>query len=254
MTNIEMVNIDPGSFTLSHGNEIVRIQVTRRFAISKYVITQGQWRDIVSAQPWINPRVESNSVISQKDYDAIIAKKMMYDDNCPAVFISWNDAITFRKQLTLRSGMAYALPTEGQWELACRAGSAHAFPWGDDQQDYDLASKYAWYRMPRSKLRNEPKLERVGQRLPNRFGLHDMCGLVKEWVLDRFNPTDSFDVPESVYSSSMIDPLGREGTHAMARNGSFDSPLQMLAASWQSLHTPDNKQCDIGFRVVVNAA
>ena len=201
-------------------------------------------------EPWVKPRVDLGSGVSQDDFDAIVAKKLTHDDDCPAVFISWDEARMFCDRLSRSSGISYRLPTEAQWELACRGGSAGMFPWGDDAEDYATASKHAWFRLPRSKLRSEPRLQRVGQLLPNAFGLFDMCGLIKEWVLDRYDPTDGFDVPSNAYSPSMTDPLGMSGTHALARGGGFDSPLQAIASSRQVLHTPGNQQYDLGFRIV----
>lgn len=238
---------------MTPGGRLIQIEVSKRFSISRHPITQAQWRSVMGTEPWLRPRVDLGSSVSQADYDAILAKKLMFDDDCPAIFVSWDEARMFCEALSKSSGTSYHLPTEAQWELACRAGSTGMFPWGDDAENYEVASRHAWFRLPRSKLRSEPRLQRVGQLLPNAFGLFDMCGLVKEWVLDRYDATDSFDVPLNAYFPSMTDPLGMSGTHAMARGGGFDSPLQAIASSRQVLHTPGNRQYDLGFRIVTSA-
>lgn len=248
----EFVAIGAGSFPMTIGDRVVRVNVTKGFSIAKYVVTQKVWRQIMGNEPWLQPKVSPNSVISQSAFDGQLAQSLKIGDDFPAVFVSWDDAVLFCSALSRKMGSKYSLPTEAQWELACRSGSSNLFPWGNDVADYESASRYAWYRLPRSRLRSSPTLQRVGLLTPNEQGIYDMCGLVKEWVLDRHVPTDGFDVRSDYYSSEMDDPVNSNGTHAMARNGSFDSPITALAFSRKILHTPENRQVDIGFRVVRN--
>ena len=126
------------------------------------------------------------------------------------------------------------------------------FPWGSDPKDFEMASKHAWFRLPISNLKKNPTLQKVGQLRPSVFGLHDMCGLVKEWVADRHDPTDDFSIRKTDVSDRMIDPVGKHGTHAVAMNGGFNSPIITLASSHRGLHNPEVRQSDLGFRIVIN--
>ena len=92
------------------------------------------------------------------------------------VCVSWNDANAFCDWLSEKEGKKYTLPTEAQWEYACRAGSSTKFFFGDDDREL---GQYAWYNA-NSKGKPHP----VGQKKPNAWGLYDLEGNVSEWTAD----------------------------------------------------------------------
>ena len=130
-------------------------------------------------------------------------------DQHPVVYVSWEDAAAFCQWLTSKEGETYRLPTEAEWEFACRAGSTTRFHFGDDDTQLD---RYAWYRNNRG-----GSTKPVGQKLANGFGLFDVHGNVGEWCSD-WCETDYYR------SSPPDDPRGpSSGTRRIVRGGTWNS-------------------------------
>lgn len=131
----------------------------------------------------------------------------------PAICMTQHAARTFCKWLTAKTGRYYRLPTEAEWEYACRAGTTTAYSFGDDPA---LLEEYAWFED-----NSEEKYQKVGRKKPNPWGLHDMHGNVAEWVLDQHQP-DGF----------LLDKLGKKNPllvpmvlyPRVVRGGGWDKP------------------------------
>ena len=146
-------------------------------------------------------------------------KRTSFNDDDPVVFVSYDDAIAFCKWLSKKEGKSYRLPTEAEWEYACRAGAKTTYFFGNDPA---LLNHYAW-----TKTNSKGKYQKVGQKKPNAWGLHDMLGNVAEWTLDQYNK-DYFA------TASDTDPLIRPTTRypRSVRGGSYlDDAASMRSAA-----------------------
>ena len=158
----------------------------------------------------------------------------------PAICVSWNDAVAFCRWLGKRTGKNSRLPTEAQWEYACRAGTKTRFYFGEDEAQL---AEHAWYRA-NSDMRTHP----VGRKKPNAAGLYDMYGNVWEWCADFY--AKGYDA-----KAKTVDPTGPASGTARARRGGpwIDPPGYLRSASRHS-SVPDHRNDIVGFRVVVVAA
>ncbi|MDZ4851843.1 MAG: SUMF1/EgtB/PvdO family nonheme iron enzyme [Pirellulaceae bacterium] len=147
----------------------------------------------------------------------------------PAICMTQHAARTFCKWLTAKTGRYYRLPTEAEWEYACRAGSTTAYSFGDDPGELD---EYAWY------IENtQEKYAKVGLKKPNAFGLHDMHGNAAEWVLDQYAP-DGY--PES-QGKTVKDPLAIPKTlyPRVVRGGGWNQDAELLRSAAREGSTED---------------
>ena len=196
---IDLIWVEAGSFVMGspeseanrRKNEVQHsVQLTRGFYLGRFEVTRDQWATVMERRS-----------INRKDA------------SLPVGGVSWNDAIQFCERLTeiekkkgrLPSGMSYQLPTEAEWEYACRAGTTTTYFWGDDP-NADRANF--------GKEFGSEGVEPVGKYPPNAWGFHDMHGNVYEWCNDTAtcveNPEE--DHLEKPYpAKSVIDPQGHLG-------------------------------------------
>lgn len=167
------------------------------------------------------------------------------DNDEAAVFVSWNDAKAFCEWLSEKEGLPYRLPTEAEWEYACRAGTTTPFSTGGAILDEFIKNPdNSWYPCPiRGRGSEEVVPLHVGKTTPNPLGLYDMHGNVEEWCEDWYGP---------YVDGHQTDPLGRvDGEFKVARGGSHGTVAYYLRSSNRMGTLPDDKSFVIGFRVVI---
>ena len=231
---MEFISIPAGSFTMGSpkkengrwgaSEKQVGVTITRAFELGKTVVTQKQWTEVMGTDPW---NWENDKETG---------------DNYPAVYVSWNDASLFCEHLTsyereagrLSANQTYRLPTEAEWEYACRAGTTTAYSYGDDESKLD---DYAWY-----KDNSGGNLNEVATKKPNPWGLFDMHGNVWEWCEDWHE--DSL--------SGGDDPKGPSaGSTRVVRGGSWcDYESRCRSAVRYYSFYPACRRYNYGFRLV----
>ena len=220
---MEFVWIEPGTFMMesqdaddmAYEAEKPRHQVTisKGFYLGKYEITQEQWMSVIGSIPGRKKGAQ-----------------------LPVVWFSWKAAQSFIHRLNEAAGDSlYRLPTEAEWEYACRAGSEALWTSGDDES---ALRDYAWY----SGNDNPHGTKDVGTRLPNAWGLYDMHGNVLEWCQDWHGP----------YSSeNQIDPAGpATGTKRVVRGAYFNSHARDVRSARRFLEEPHERRFFLGARLV----
>jgi formylglycine-generating enzyme required for sulfatase activity len=218
----EMVAVPAGSYKMgsNSGGDLVPahiVKIGQSFAIGKTEITQGQWKTIMGNNP---------------------SHFASAGDNFPVEKVSWNDAHEYIKKLNDKTGKHYRLPSEAEWEYACRAGEVQEFC-GDDNID-----KIAWYRSSdSSRLHSGGSTHQVASKNPNSLGLYDMSGNVWEWVEDSYHASYR-EAPSD--GSAWSGDTGRR----VLRGGSYDFTPLNLRSIYRSSDDPGIRDSDVGFRVV----
>jgi formylglycine-generating enzyme len=259
---MELVLLPPGVFNMgsskrekghrSDENQVA-VTLTRGFWIGKYPVTQGQWTQLMGS-----------TVREQGARSAAPSRYPGEGPNFPMYYVSHTDASEFCRRLTEQERSAsqlmpdweYRLPTEAQWEYACRAGTESATPFGDSLSDHqaNFNGKEA-YNAPKGKWLGQTT--EVGSYPANGWGLHDMLGNVVEWCRDWY----------AEKRKGGIDPKGSDGAGRVLRNGDImDAGLKVLrggcyqtpgvacrsaSRSWSEPGFSDNLG---GFRVVLEVS
>jgi formylglycine-generating enzyme required for sulfatase activity len=238
---MEMIWIQPGTFVMGTteeqeqvlreeglwGNEFEiehpahEVTITRGFYLGKYEVTQGQWESVMGTRPW----VEQSYTQDNPDY--------------PVAGVSWEDAQAFIGKLNDAEGTTvWRLPTEAEWEYACRAGTTTFWSFGDDES---RLREYAWYRDNAWNV-GEQYAHRVGTKLPNPWGLYDMHGNVWEWVQDWYG----------IYTANaQVDPMGPGlGSNRVIRSGGFDNNALPLRSAFRHINLPSDRYYTFGVRLL----
>ena len=152
----------------------------------------------------------------------------------PALAMTHYNAIQFCKWLYIRTGIFYRLPTEAEWEYACRAGSSETYFFGNDEAKL---GDYAWYD-----VNSEQKTHLVGQKKPNAFGLYDIIGNVSEWTYDQYH-ADYYKQFEGKTTKNPVAIPTELYPHSV-RGGAFSSTSSDLRSSARGASDPIWKQLD----------
>ena len=227
---MEMIYIPAGSFQMGspphelerHGDEgpVRNVTISRGFYLGKYELTQAQWKAVMGD----NPSIFHNFP------DA---------DTHPVDNVSWNDTQRYIQKLTALDLGTFRLPTEAEWEYACRAGTNSRFYWGTDSAGWQTR-QHAW-AFSYAEGRSHP----VGLKTPNTWGLYDMSGNVWEWCQDwRSSGYDAADT---------LDPVGApEGNKRVYRGGSWFNKPSTLRSANRNGHEPDTGGgTNSGFRLLM---
>ena len=235
---LDMVWIPAGTFMMgrypgeqdSYDDEDPQHEVTltHGFWMGKYELTKAQWTAVMGTEPW-----------SGRDY-------VLDHPDSPAVCVNWNDAQAFIAALNDYTGKTFRLPSEAEWEYACRAGTTTRFYWGDDPS-YTVGDDYCWWEHNVRDV-NEKYAHVVGQKLPNAWGLYDMSGNVLEWCED-----DSHEnyIGAPADGSAWVD--SPRGSYRVLRGGSWSSVDLDLRSCRSAARTGVYLApfaCRYGFRVV----
>jgi formylglycine-generating enzyme required for sulfatase activity len=210
------------------------------FAIGRNPLTVGEFRIFVEATDYQTEAEQQGGayVYDGKDWDQKSDASwrnsyMSQDDDHPVVCISWNDAQAYCEWLCEQTGEPYSLPTEAQWEYACRTASEAAYCFGDDEKRLE---EYAWYSK-----NAEGKTHPVGEKRPNHWNLHDMHGSVWEWVQDWFGD----------YSKEyQTNPSGPEqGSYRVIRGGGWGGDAEGCRSAYRNDWRPGDRSGGLGFRL-----
>ena len=218
---IVLVLIPPGNFMMgARDDEQMRgsderprhsVTITKPFYLGKYEITQAQYEAVMGENP-----------------------SRFKGLDLPVENVTWFEAAEFCMRLSDNTGHSYRLPTEAEWEYACRAGTTSNFYWGSE-----MDGSYAWHV-----INSSGRTHRVGQKLPNPWGLFDICGNAEEWCGDWHSSDYGGD-------EHLSDPTGpSDGQWRVRRGGCWEHPVGCIRSANRYFYYPDRRSSQIGFRVV----
>jgi formylglycine-generating enzyme required for sulfatase activity len=253
------------------------VTLSKGFYLGKFEVTRAQWESVMETTPWLkegnghesgNGHVQENGDENGQDNGDENGQENEQENDdgngqengdengqdngdengqdkeqepapLPAVDISWDDAQSFVQKLNEAAGDSlYRLPTEAEWEYACRAGTTTRWSFGDDELKLE---EYAWYVVNTEDMEKKGALG-VGTKSPNPWGLYDMHGNVWEWCHDFFG-----EYPEE----SQTDPTGpEEGKNRVIRGGNFGNTARSLRSAYRYRFAPDSHYLGIGMRLV----
>lgn len=183
------------------------VTIDKDFYMGESEVTQAQWKAVMGTTPW-----------KGQDY-------VKEGDAYPATYVSWDDAQAFMEKVSKLTGKKVRLPSEAEWEYACRAGTTTAYSFGDSDRNL---SDYAWYDKNAYNI-DEKYAHEVKTKKPNPWGLYDMHGNVWEWCEDRYGATSRG-----------------------LRGGSWGDDPGYCRSAIRGRFTPDLRYDHVGFRVVLD--
>jgi formylglycine-generating enzyme required for sulfatase activity len=227
MTNsigMKLVYIQPGEFQMGSNDgeddekPLHTVKISKGFYMGIYEITQEQYQKVMGNNP----------------------SHFKGEDNLPVETVSWDAAVEFCKKLSQKEGKTYRLPTEAEWEYACRAGTTTKFSFGEDES---RLGDYAWYRQ-----NSGSKTHLVGTLKPNAWGLYDLHGNVWEWCQDWYATDWYSKTPaENPLNESYGDKKKR-----ILRGGGWSYLALNCRVSNRNSSNPFYRLSYFGFRVVLD--
>jgi formylglycine-generating enzyme required for sulfatase activity len=259
---IELLHVSSGTFTMGGKDEAKnlyaepespphRVTLSKDYFLGKYEVTRRQFAAFVRATGYKTDAEKAGKSMGcptnaweWTDIAGLHWQNVNFPqtEDDPVVCISWNDAAAFCEWVTKKTGRMVRLPTEAEWEYACRAGTQTKWSFGDDES---AMWEYAWYD------KNTLRLERplmplarthpVGQKRPNPWGFYDMSGNVWEWCQDWAAPYLPGDA---------VDPTGpTSGQKKIIRGGDWHSDANLARSSQRGHKSPSINDTSDGFRV-----
>ncbi|HEV7999103.1 MAG TPA: formylglycine-generating enzyme family protein [Planctomycetaceae bacterium] len=209
----------------------VEVTLTKEFWLGQTEVTQRQWEQLMQTTPWRGRSFAQDA------------------DELPATYVSYNDAIRFCETLTdserragrLAGDCEYTLPTEAQWEYACRAGTQTPYSFGQEGYNQLIMQQYTWFRHFTQRS-GTFLVHRVGLKQPNPWQLYDMHGNAWEWCRDWFTQELSGGADPGIYNW---------GTARVDRGGSCNSVPECCRSAFRGSLPPDRAVSDVGFRVAL---
>ena len=241
---LEMVQIPKGTFLMgaaegeeeADNDEYPQHSVTvPEFFLGKYLVTQGQWCAVARGLPKI-------------EHDLDPDPSSFKGDTHPVERVNWYEAVEFCQRLSQATGRDYRLPSEAEWEYACRAGTTTPFAFGElittDVANYD--GNYTYGQSPKGEYREQTTP--VGSFPANGFGLYDMHGNVYEWCFDGWH-----DNYEGAPTDGSPWVTGKEQKRLL-RGGSWNLNPRYCRSAFRNWYSPDYRVFNIGFRVCCSVA
>jgi formylglycine-generating enzyme required for sulfatase activity len=242
------------------------VRITRPFYLARHEVTVGQFREFVNATGYITDVEKSKEGGSHVPFGKYVYERsplwtwhtppFEQTDDHPVVLVSWHDAQAFCKWLSEKEGRVYRLPTEAEWEYACRAGTTTSWYTGNTFASLeghvntaDMLYAEAYHTRLDGKLPDDGYVftAPVGSYRSNGFGLFDMSGNVYEWCQD-FNDRKRYE------KNPRVDPTGpKNGKARVIRGGSFVVPAMHARSAKRDdfSHMPDEGWSTTGFRVLM---
>ena len=232
---MKFVRIRPGSFLMGQNEggdwderPAHRVRITKSFEMATTEVTNAQYEMFDPKHRELRGKLG----FSKRGDEAV-------------VFVSWYEAAAFCEWLSKKEGKLYRLPTEAEWEYACRAGTTTAYHTGDTlPEEFQKNARITWFPDPaRSRRGAEPVPLVVAQTTANPWGLFDMHGNVEEWCHDWYGPYEQ---------GEQTNPAGRYvGDFKVTRGGSHSTEVKFLRSANRLGTLPEDKSWLIGFRVVI---